>query len=85
MSMFTARNYSWLASIMRDRLCAEGDSFAILELAEWLAQCLESENPAFNRARFYHNIWCDPTNHAHGPNCPYSAHASRTQELESTL
>lgn len=83
MSMFTARNYSWLASILRDRIHAEGDSIPMFEFVEWLAGCLKSENPAFDRSRFFHNIWCSPIDHAHGPTCPYSTYAPRTPELET--
>lgn len=77
-SIFTRRNYVWLASFSRDLLRTaktRGDLWDADECARLavlsLASALADESPAFDKPLFLHNSACTPTHHAFGPDCPF--------------
>ena len=78
MSIFTRRNYVWLASAMRDQVHMaksrtdlwDADECARLAVF-YLADALEAESPMFDKATFLHNVFCDPTAHTLGLDCPF--------------
>ena len=78
MSIFTRRHYVWLASAMRDALSAANESFdscerlpVVKEVITDLASALEDESLGFHREQFFHNIYCDPTDHAFDDDCKF--------------
>lgn len=69
MSLFSRKQYVWLASVARDVLheaqtieTTPGATLAIYKIAD----ALEEENPRFDRERFLNAIYADPTTAAVG-------------------